>query len=170
MNRCSNCGNPLPEGTKFCVNCGQPAPTQAPVQQNVAPPPAAGPTPQAVAPPNAGSRSGPARPSYEPRPQPGPPGAYGYAPPPGGPPWQAPQSEETRVLSTGSFFGLILLFALPVIGFISCLIMAFSSKNLNRKHFARAMLIWVIIALVLSLVFYLIFREQVRYWFSGYYF
>ena len=42
------------------------------------------------------------------------------------------------------------LFSLPILGWLICLIMAFVSKNKNIKHFARAMLIWLIIALVVG--------------------
>ena len=56
----------------------------------------------------------------------------------------------TKVASTGTYFGLMLLFALPIIGFIACIIMAFAPKNKNIKHFARAMLIWTIIGLVIG--------------------
>ena len=37
----------------------------------------------------------------------------------------------------------------PIIGQIACLIMAFAPKNKNIKHFARAQLIWMVIAIVL---------------------
>ena len=42
------------------------------------------------------------------------------------------------------------LFSLPILGWLICLIMAFASKNKNIKHFARAMLIWLVIALVIG--------------------
>lgn len=57
-----------------------------------------------------------------------------------------------NTVSTGAFFGLMLLFALPVIGWLVCIIMCFAPKNKNLKHFARATLIWILIALVLSLL------------------
>ena len=55
----------------------------------------------------------------------------------------------SKVVGTGASFGLMLLFAIPIIGFIACIIMAFAPKNKNIKHFARAMLIWTVIAIVL---------------------
>lgn len=47
----------------------------------------------------------------------------------------------SKVVGTGAYFGLMLLFALPVIGFIACIIMAFAPKNNNIKHYARPTLI-----------------------------
>ena len=75
------------------------------------------------------------------------------------PPAQSYQAQQTytqpapdptsKVVGTGAYFGLMLLFAIPIIGQIACLIMAFAPKNKNIKHFARAMLIWTVIAIVL---------------------
>lgn len=61
------------------------------------------------------------------------------------------------VVGTGAFFGLMFLFMIPVVGWIVCLIMAFASKNENKKHFARAMLIWVLISLVLCVGMFFLF-------------
>ena len=75
------------------------------------------------------------------------------------PPAQSYQAQQTytqpapdpasKVVGTGAYFGLMLLFAIPIIGQIACLIMAFAPKNKNIKHFARAQLIWMVIAIVL---------------------
>lgn len=62
----------------------------------------------------------------------------------------APIAEPNKVVSTGAYFGLLLLFSLPIIGFIVCMIMAISSKNKNLKNFAKAILIWTIIGLVIT--------------------
>ena len=56
----------------------------------------------------------------------------------------------SKVVGTGAYFGLMLLFAIPIIGQIACLIMAFAPKNKNIKHFARAQLIWMIIGIILA--------------------
>lgn len=68
------------------------------------------------------------------------------------PPAPQPKAEipADKTVSTGTFFGLMFLFSLPILGWLICLIMAFASKNKNIKHFARAMLIWLIIALVVG--------------------
>ena len=63
------------------------------------------------------------------------------------------EDPQTKVAGLGSFFGLILLFSVPVVGFISAIVMAFAPKNKNIKNFARAALIWLVIgALLLGLV------------------
>ena len=68
-------------------------------------------------------------------------------------PVYAPLPAQTDpVVGTGAFFGLEFLFALPLIGFICCLIFSFAPKNRNLKHYARGKLIWSIIALVLSIL------------------
>ena len=54
------------------------------------------------------------------------------------------------VVSTAAYFGMMLLFALPVIGWIACIIMAFAPKNENIRHFARANLIWLLITLLIA--------------------
>ncbi len=60
------------------------------------------------------------------------------------------------VVGTGAFFGLEFLFALPLIGFICCIIFSFAPKNRNLKHYARGKLIWAIIGLVLSVILVLV--------------
>lgn len=59
------------------------------------------------------------------------------------------QDNTTKVAGTGSFIGLILLFAIPIVGFISCLVMAFAVKNKNIKNFAKATLFWQIITILI---------------------
>ena len=76
------------------------------------------------------------------------------------PPAQSYQAQQTytqpapdptsKVVGTGAYFGLMLLFAIPIIGQIACLIMAFAPKNKNIKHFARAQLIWMIIGIIIA--------------------
>lgn len=61
-------------------------------------------------------------------------------------------AQTDPVVGTGAFFGLEFLFALPLIGFICCIIFSFAPKNRNLKHYARGKLIWSIIALVLSIL------------------
>ena len=74
------------------------------------------------------------------------------APQPAAPPAPQPKVEITvdKTVGTGTFFGLMFLFSLPILGWLICLIVAFAAKNQNIKHFARAMLIWLVIALVVG--------------------
>ncbi len=55
-------------------------------------------------------------------------------------------------VSTGYFFGMMLVYALPVVGWIACIVTAFKSKHQTKKHFAKAMMIWLIIGLIISLI------------------
>ena len=121
---CTECGSEIRDGIAFCTNCG------AKAEQDI-------PTPQVMP---------EMQPSTKPVPQPAAPPAPQYTP--------APQAKAEipadKTVSTGTFFGLMFLFSLPILGWLICLIMAFASKNKNIKHFARAMLIWLIIALVIG--------------------
>lgn len=74
-----------------------------------------------------------------------------YNQPPVYPIPQAVTEMNTKV-GTFTYFGLILLFAIPVIGWIACLVMCFASKNDNIKSFARAVLIWLIIGVAFAVV------------------
>lgn len=44
-----------------------------------------------------------------------------------------------------AFFGMLLLFTIPVVGWIACLVMCFAAKKQNTKNFARAIMIWTVI-------------------------
>lgn len=90
-----------------------------------------------------------------------------------------PQSPEDyakkSVVSTGAFFGLNLLFSLPAIGWIICLVMAFAPQNQNIKNFARSKLIWIAIGIVVGIIagvaFSALFSElgsDASSYFSGY--
>ena len=63
---------------------------------------------------------------------------------------------NTGVVGTGYYFGMMLLFAIPVIGWILCLVTALSNKNQSKKNFAKAMLIWLIIGLILSIAMFFV--------------
>ena len=60
------------------------------------------------------------------------------------------------VIGVGGYVGLMILFGIPVVGWIICIIMANVSKNLNRRNFARATLILIVIMIALSVVMYFI--------------
>lgn len=157
---CTSCGTELKDGMAFCTNCGakacepqpvQPQPVQQPIPQPqpVQPQPVQQPVPQ----PQPVQQPIP-QPIQQPVPQPQP-----VQPQPVQQPIFAqgelkPDNKgKYGIVSTGAFFGLIFLFAIPIVGFVACLIFAFASKNENRKHFARAFLIWMLIALVLGIIF-----------------
>lgn len=85
-------------------------------------------------------------------------------------PYQAPVTEDLnpdadqKPLKTGTAFFLMLLFAIPVVGLISSIILSAAGKKCkSRKSLARAVLIWkillIILALSLVIVVYFMFSE-----------
>ena len=74
---------------------------------------------------------------------------------PAQPPKASVQAEPTgkyAVASTSSFFWLTLLFSIPVIGFICSMIFGFTTENLNKKHYARSVILWNIAAIAATLI------------------
>ncbi len=60
-------------------------------------------------------------------------------------------NEMYRPLSLWAYIGYTLLFSIPIIGLIFLIIFSFSSKNINRKNYARAYLIITAVVFVISL-------------------
>ena len=125
---CTECGKEIAEGVAFCTECGTKAPAD-PVSATTETVTEAKDTkvetPVVHTPP---TQSYQAQQTYtQPAPDP-----------------------TSKVVGTGAYFGLMLLFAIPIIGQIACLIMAFASKNKNIKHFARAQLIWMVIGIIIA--------------------
>ena len=57
-------------------------------------------------------------------------------------------------LSVGNYIGMMILSAIPIVGFILILVWGFGSNvNQNKKNWARAMLILMIIGIVLYILF-----------------
>ncbi|MBR5981604.1 MAG: hypothetical protein IK035_06300, partial [Firmicutes bacterium] len=79
------------------------------------------------------------------------------APAPQPAPGPAPEM-RSKEISTAGYFWLMLLFAIPVIGLIALLIFAFAVKNKNLRNLARAFLIWIIVALVLSVIAFILMK------------
>ena len=128
---CNACGATFPDNLKFCTGCGKPIDAG----KEISPPAAASAAPpiQAVQPIYYHVNTA----------------AASDAPPPAGSPY--------AVVGTWGFIGLTLLFMIPVIGWLVCLIMAFAAKNRNRRHFARATLIFMIIGILISIALSLFF-------------
>ena len=62
-----------------------------------------------------------------------------------------------RPLSPWAYFGYSILYAIPIIGFISLIVCAFSNANINRRNFARSyfcvlILFVILIAIIIGVV------------------
>lgn len=57
-------------------------------------------------------------------------------------------------LSPWAYFGLQILFSIPIVGFIFLIIFSISSSNINRRNFARSFwCVYVIAAIVIAVLF-----------------
>ncbi len=67
---------------------------------------------------------------------------------------------STEPLSTKDWFITLLITYIPLVGLIMLLVWAFdSSTNLNKKNFAKASLIWVLVGIGLAIIFFVIFAS-----------
>lgn len=74
--------------------------------------------------------------------------------------------EDTSPLSMGNFFVMMLIAAIPIVNIIILCVWAFGSDvNVNRKNYARAQLIIILIAMLISIWFW---GSLIFYFFSGY--
>ncbi len=178
--KCSNCGFDMADDAVFCTECGtrmeapkqntteQPQPQNAqPQNQNSAP------NNQQNAQPQNQYSAPSSQQNAQPQNQYSAPNSQQYAQPqnqysaPYNQQYAQPQPDyysqspedyaQNAVVTTGAFFGLNLLFSLPAIGWIICIIMSFAPKNKNIKNFARSKLIWIIIAIILGVICGIIF-------------
>lgn len=70
----------------------------------------------------------------------------------------AVQPDVRQPLTTGQFFLMDLVAAIPLVGLIMCFVWAFGdSTNLNRKAWAKAKLIWTLVGIVLVILFVVLF-------------
>ncbi len=162
MRFCVNCGREISEHVQICPFCGgsnlpgrpmTPAPVAAPA---AAPAPAPAPAPNA---PPVGA------PAAAPAPQWNAPNR-GYVPPQPGPTYVQPQvnvvtaapitaanlPEQYRPLSPWAYFGLSLLYTVPIVGFVFFIIFTFSKGNINRRNFTRSYWIPLIITLIVGAI------------------
>lgn len=130
---CKNCSAQIPDGSKFCTACGH----KIVVEPFVAPKPQQPPqAPYTQIPPQV---------------------QQGQVPP-----YNLNDAQQQTVsknpaldapLTVLDFFLMSLLSFVPIIGFIFLLIWAFSGNtNINRKNYARAALIWILVSIGLVIL------------------
>ena len=80
-----------------------------------------------------------------------------------------------RPLGAWSYFGYMLLFSIPLIGFICLVVFAISDSNINRRSFARSyfcgiLLLLIATAIVVALGFTAFpgIFDSISAWFSGF--
>ena len=137
---CTGCGKELTDGLMFCTGCGTKVPEGAPAEA---------PAVKEEIPAEEKVVKEPVTVQAQPEQQ------QQYIPPQQQqytPPMQALQQAENHSASTAHFFWMMLVYALPLIGWIICIVMAFAPKNESKKHFARAILIWGIVGIVISII------------------
>lgn len=121
---CKNCSAQIPDGSKFCTACGHKIVVEPFVASKPQQPPQAQPT--QVPPYNLNGTQ------------------------------QQTVSKNTALdapLTVLDFFLMSLLSFVPIIGFIFLLIWAFSGNtNINRKNYARAALIWILVSVGLMIL------------------
>jgi uncharacterized Zn finger protein (UPF0148 family) len=149
---CTHCGTPLEDNALFCPECGERVTALPAADDWLEEAPAAG-APETEAPAPAFTAPAPAQTAPMPVVPPVKPASASAAP-------KTNEPETVTVynkpLSTAVYFWTLFLFLLPGIGLIVMLIMAFTAKNQNRRNFAQACLIYVLIALILLGLFMLV--------------
>lgn len=59
---------------------------------------------------------------------------------------------EFRPLGAWAYFGLSILFSIPVIGLIFLIVFSLSDANINRRNYARSYFIVLFICLILGVI------------------
>lgn len=157
---CKNCSAQIPDGSKFCTVCGH----KIVVEPFVAPKPQQPPqTEPTQVPPQAQHMQTPPQTQHTQVPPQAP---YTQIPPQVQqgqvPPYNLNDAQQQTVsknpaldapLTVLDFFLMSLLSFVPIIGFVFLLIWAFSGNaNINRKNYARAALIWILVSIGLVIL------------------
>lgn len=153
---CKNCSAQIPDGSKFCTVCGHKIVVEPFVAPKSQQPPQTEPT---QVPPQAQHMQTQHTqvPSQAPYTQIPPQVQQGQVPPYNlNDAQQQTVSKNTALdapLTVLDFFLMSLLSFVPIIGFIFLLIWAFSGNtNTNRKNYARAALIWILVSIGLVIL------------------
>ena len=134
---CPNCNSTIYEGEKFCPTCGAAIANQQP-------------------------QAKPLKPIYS---APVEQNNYGEVLEPQDSFTEDDLPEQYRPLSPWSYFGLSILFTIPIIGFIFLIVFSFNGSNINRRNYARSYWCALIIVggvFLIGLLFVLLLLGTVR--------
>lgn len=157
---CTNCGAEIAEGKKFCSVCGtkiadMPAPQSQPEQAD----PAQQTSPRLIlaTPEILEPKAEPEPENFQQifqQPQSAQQPAPQYTPPPSISNGETPPKKGSKYAPVGTFgyIGRIILFFIPVIGWIAALIMSFGKGNINGRNFSRAILVLTCVGIVIVAV------------------
>lgn len=122
---CTNCGQQVADGVKFCTACG--SPMNAAQETLVGQHSSASHTQQNVS--HSGQTSDVVQPSYAPQ----------------------PTVYQEEPISTGGYIGILLLLAVPLVNLICLLVWACGGcKKVNKRNLSRAILVLMLIGIVLG--------------------
>lgn len=146
MANCTSCGAELIEGLKFCTSCGAAVSEISPIMENVE---------QVVAEPVAEPvQATPVQPTPVVQPAPVVQPVIQQDPMAG---------TKYELISTWGYIGISLLMCIPVVGQILMIVWACGGcRKLQKRNYARAMLIMFAISLVLSLIFGFVAKKVVN--------
>ena len=146
MANCTSCGAELKEGLKFCTSCGAAVSEISPIMENVE---------QVVAEPVAEPvQATPVQPTPVVQPAPVVQPVIQQDPMAG---------TKYELISTWGYIGISLLMCIPVVGQILMIVWACGGcRKLQKRNYARAMLIMFAISLVLSLIFGFVAKKVVN--------
>lgn len=153
---CTSCGAEVMEGKKFCAQCGSPVQatvTEAASDAAVSGPAASGPAAftQAAGAPVSTIQVAPPPPVVRP-PVPAPPVAQGDFIP--------SNTSKYEPISTKGYIGIWLLMMIPAINLLLLIVWACGGcRKINKRNYARAMLIIGAITLVLGVILAIVFRN-----------
>lgn len=132
---CKTCNAENAENAVICSNCGTPLNQEQPAYIPT-PPPAQYYAPQQNMPPQNA--------------------APYYAPTQEQPVVRKEVPEEFKPLSPWAYFGLQLLFAIPVVGFIFLIIYSCNGSNINRRNFARSYWCSLLIGGIVAVIYFVV--------------
>jgi len=164
--KCPKCGAEVAAGSRFCTSCGQsmaasqPAPAPAAAQPAPAPvsAPAAAQQPirQYAAPQQQYAQAQP-QPQYN---------IYSNVPV-----TEANLPPQYKPISAWGYFGLGILFAIPIVGLVFLIVFSFNNNNINRRNYARSffcMLLLVAILAVIAVILVLVLGVRLESIFSSF--